>query len=74
MTPAEIGVLALWLNRNAAGPVVAVNWTGPTDEPLTGPEAVGLLAHGLLTRQVQHFDGFRIDVLTAAKQEISQAP
>ena len=74
MTPAEIGVLALWLNRNAAGPVLAVNWTGPTIEPLTGPEAVGLLAQGLLTRQVQHFDGFRIDLLTAAKQEISQAP
>lgn len=74
MTPAEIGVLALWLNRNAAGPIVAVNWTGPTDEPLTGPEAVGLLAQGLLTRQVQHFESFRIDVLATAKQESVQAP
>ena len=74
MTPAEIGVLALWLNRNAAGPVLAVNWTGPNDEPLTGPEAVGLLAQVLLTRQAQHFAGFQNDLLTAAKQEISQAP
>jgi hypothetical protein len=74
MMPAEIGVLAFWLNRSAAGPVLAVHWTGPTNEPLTGPEAVGLLAQVLLTRQVQHFEGFRIDRLRAAKQEISQAP
>lgn len=74
MMPAEIGVLAFWLNRNAAGPVLAVNWTGPNDEPLTGPEAVGLLAQVLLTRQAQHFAGFQNDILATAKQESVQVP
>lgn len=70
LTPAEIATLARWLNRNAAGPVVAVNWTGPTDEPLNGAEAVNLLAQTLTTRQTLHFPGFRIDILASAARQI----
>lgn len=68
MTTAEIAILASWLNRNAVGPIVSVNWTGPIDEPLDGAEAVGLLAQGLASQQTVHFPGFRIDILLPASQ------
>lgn len=63
MTPQEIALLGQWLNKHAAGLIVAVNWTGPTDEPLKGAEAVGLLAQALVTKRTDCFSGFRIDVL-----------
>lgn len=63
MTPHEIASLGQWLNKNAAGLIVAVNWTGPTDEPLKGAEAVGLIAQALVTERTDCFSGFRIDVL-----------
>ena len=66
MTPQEIALLSQWLNENAAGPIIAVNWTGPTDEPLTGMEAVDLLANGLVTERTDCFSDFRIDVLAPA--------
>lgn len=63
LTPDEIAALGHWLNRNADGPVVAVTWTGPTDEPLDGTRAVGLLARQLVTRRTTHFPRFRLDIL-----------
>jgi trans-aconitate methyltransferase len=62
-TPQEIALLGQWLSESAAGPIVAVNWTGPTDEPLKGAEAVGLLANGLVTERTHCFSGLQIDVL-----------
>lgn len=62
LTPSEIAALGDWLNRNAKGPVVAVTWTGPTDEPLDGTTAVGLLAQRLVAERTVHFPQFRLDV------------
>lgn len=66
MTPQEIASLSQWLNENAAGPIIAVNWMGPTDEPLNGGEAVALLANELVTERTDCFSTFRIDVLAPA--------
>lgn len=62
LQPDEIDDLGAWLERNARGPVVAVNWTGPTDEPLDGPAAVARLSRTLGPGTTQAFDGFRIDL------------
>lgn len=70
LTPSEISTLGGWLNRNAAGPVVAVNWTGPTDERLNGAEAVGLLGQTLIMAQTRHFPRFRLDVLWPVQSSI----
>lgn len=64
LTPDEIADLGAWLARNATGPIVAVNWTGPTDEPLTGEVAVALLARTLPLSQSCIHEGFRIDIFT----------
>ena len=65
MTPEEISDLADWLVVHRTGPVVAVNWTGPTDEDLDGTRAVEILAAALAPRARDHrtrmHDGFRID-------------
>ncbi|WP_169306369.1 SAM-dependent methyltransferase [Paracoccus hibiscisoli] len=62
LTPADIVDLGVWLRHHATGAVVAVNWTGPTDEPLTGTEAVGLLGDVLGGGQTHHCKGYRIDL------------
>lgn len=61
LSPGEIDALAGWLLRQGSR-VVAVNWTGPTDEPLDGTAAVGRLAETLGEADTRHFAGFRIDV------------
>lgn len=61
LTPDEIADLGAWLARNATGPIVAVNWTGPTDEPLTGEAAAALLAQTLPLSGSHVHEGFRID-------------
>ncbi len=65
MTPAEIARLAEFLRSHARGPIIAVNWTGPTDEPLDGPHAVALLAQALGEHATRYFDGYRIDWFSA---------
>ncbi|MBU2957626.1 SAM-dependent methyltransferase [Paracoccus sp. 1_MG-2023] len=62
LTPEEIGDLGEWLRRHASGRIIAVNWTGPTDEQLDGNAAIDLLA-GILGQPATHrHDGFRIDI------------
>ncbi|QDA36433.1 methyltransferase domain-containing protein (plasmid) [Paracoccus liaowanqingii] len=61
LTPDEIAELGRWLRDHATGPVIAVNWTGPTDEPLDGASAVALLASSLGPGATDLHDGFRID-------------
>lgn len=61
LTEDEILALARWLRANAKGPVIAVNWTGPTDEELDGGTAVRVLSTGLGTPKTAMHDCFRID-------------
>ncbi len=61
LTPAEIAALGRWLTDRARGPVIAVNWTGPTDEPLNGAQAVALLAHSLGAPDSTDHGDYRID-------------
>lgn len=61
LTPDEIGQLAAWIARAGTGTVVAINWTGPTDEELTGPAAVTELARHLPLTATRAFPDFRID-------------
>jgi trans-aconitate methyltransferase len=62
LTPDEIEALGLWLRASARGPVIAVNWTGPTDEPLNGPQAVALLAGVLGMPTTDDRQDYRIDI------------
>lgn len=62
LTPAEIRELADWLLTRSRGPVVAVNWTGPTDEPLDGASAVDLLAGFLGQPRTSDHGAYRIDL------------
>ncbi len=62
LTGDEIARLGAWILAHSTGPVVAVNWTGPTDEVLDGPRAVALLARVLGPADTTHHDRFRIDV------------
>ena len=68
LTPDEIDRLAAWIARHGAGAVIAVNWTGPTEEELTGETAVALLHARLPIRQTRHFRRFRIDWFTPRPQ------
>ena len=61
LTPADIRELGEWLLAHATGPILAVNWTGPTDEPLDGPEAVALLAQTLGPPATEDRGRYRID-------------
>lgn len=61
LTPSEIESLAAWITQAGTGTVVAVNWTGPTDEELTGTAAVTELARHLPLIETRTFAGFRID-------------
>lgn len=61
LTPAEIAELGQWLAHRATGPVIAVNWTGPTDEALDGAGAVALLAGVLGTPATTDHGRYRID-------------
>ncbi len=61
LTPKEITGLGGWLRARATGPVIAVNWTGPTDEALDGPRAVAILQAVLGPSDSTVHDGFRID-------------
>ena len=61
LSPGDIDALARWLAQQGSR-VVAVNWTGPTDEPLDGTAAINRLAETLGKAETQHFAGFRIDV------------
>ena len=60
--PDDIAALGTWLHAHAAGRVVAVNWTGPTDEELDGPRAVALLAETLGFPRTADHGRYRIDV------------
>lgn len=62
LTPDDIAALGTWLHAHAAGRVVAVNWTGPTDEELDGPRAVALLAETLGFPRTADHGRYRIDV------------
>lgn len=61
LTPGEIRDLGCWLLAHSAGPVVAVNWTGATDEPLDGTAAVALLADMLGPPATDDRGAYRID-------------
>ncbi|WP_405401885.1 SAM-dependent methyltransferase [Paracoccus sp. Ld10] len=61
LTPNEISVLGQWLIERTSGPVIAVNWTGSTDETLDGAEAVTLLAAVLGTPATTDHGQYRID-------------
>lgn len=61
LTPTEIRALGRWLLARCAGPVIAVNWTGPTDEPLDGPAALALLAETLGPPATVDREPYRID-------------
>lgn len=67
LTHDEITALAHWLRTEVAGPVIAVNWTGPTDEALTGPQAVEHLAGTLGPARKIHYDGFDIDLFVPSQ-------
>ena len=62
LQPAKIDHLGQWLLDRVRGRVIAVNWTGPTDEPLDGPGAVARLSRTLGEGVTSAFHGFRIDV------------
>lgn len=64
LQPAEIDQLGQWLLDRTRGRVIAVNWTGPTDEPLDGPGAVARLSRTLGEGVTSAFHGFRIDVFS----------
>lgn len=61
MTFEDILALGHWLLSHSQGPVIAVNWTGPTDEPLDGPRAVALLAETLGPPASEDRGLYRID-------------
>lgn len=69
LQPAEIDALGGWTRAHAApgARVVSVNWTGPTGEALTGPQAGDRLIAALpgWAARRRERDGYRIDVLTA---------
>ncbi|TBN39035.1 methyltransferase domain-containing protein [Paracoccus subflavus] len=62
LTPDDISLLGHWLRGHAAGRIVAVNWTGPTDEELDGPRAVALLAGAIGQPATTDHADYRIDV------------
>lgn len=62
LTPVEIATLGAWLRARAARPVIAVNWTGPTDEPLDGPQAMAILQGVLGPSATTAGAGYRIDL------------
>lgn len=62
LTPHDIARLGDWLQGHATGRIVAVNWTGPTDEELDGPRAVALLAGAIGQPGTTEHEGYRIDV------------
>jgi len=64
LTPDDILQLGNWLLVHATGPVVAVNWTGPTDEQLDGNAAISLLSQTLGDPAMQSHKGFRIDIFS----------
>ncbi|WP_169053390.1 SAM-dependent methyltransferase [Falsirhodobacter xinxiangensis] len=61
MTEDGVVTLGQWLRRNAQGPVIAVNWTGPTDEDLDGDAAIRVLSTVLGAPRTVTHDCFRID-------------
>ena len=64
LEPSEVVGLADWIAANVQGTVVCVNWTGPTDEPMSGEQAVSLFL-GLLKMDpetIRH-EKYRIDVV-----------
>ncbi|RJE79125.1 SAM-dependent methyltransferase [Paracoccus sp. JM45] len=61
LTPDDIGQLGDWLTTHATGPVIAVNWIGPTDEPLDGNAAITLLTRSLGDPATKQHKQFRID-------------
>ena len=69
LTPGEIDGLARWIGARARPEcrVVAVNWSGPTGEALTGEDARLRLRNALggWGGSAERYDGFTIDVLTA---------
>ena len=62
LTPDDISLLGRWLRGHAMGHIVAVNWTGPTDEELDGPRAVALLADAIGPPVAADHGDYRIDV------------
>lgn len=62
LTPDDIALLGGWLLTHATGRVVAVNWTGPTDEELDGLRAVALLAKAIGQPATTDQGDYRIDV------------
>lgn len=66
LTPRDIAQLGAWLRRHATGPVIAVNWTGPTAEELDGPGAIALLARVLGAPRTTDHGRYRIDRFAVA--------
>ena len=68
LEPGDIDALADWIDRRAAPGcrLVAVNWTGPTGEALTGPQAADRLRAALPAWRGprRSEEGYILDVLT----------
>lgn len=74
LTPKEIRELASWIKAHCRGSVVAVNWTGDTDEDLTGHMAAELLAAHLLVRRTLIYPNFRVDLFHCNKSFTRSQP
>lgn len=67
LTSCEISGLGRWLISHATGIVIAVNWSGATDEPLDGAGAIAMLAD-ILGPPITDDRGFyRIDLFHPAR-------
>jgi cyclopropane fatty-acyl-phospholipid synthase-like methyltransferase len=68
----DVGRLAARVTRSLApdGSVILVHWTGSTDYPLSGDEAVALfiapMGSGCVVRRADRYAEFRLDVLSRA--------
>lgn len=73
LTADEITALGHWLLSNVTGSVIAVNWTGPTDEELNGMQALSIL-HTVLGRSepILH-TGYRIDLFSIGAASAEEA-
>ena len=72
MSREDVGRLAASVTGSLApdGSVILVHWTGPTDYPLSGDEAVNVfiehLGSGWIVKRADRYAEFRLDILSRA--------